>query len=89
MATLGDEESIHRDVRREGKGGDVHEDQRNIMFGGLQRSINSSPPLCKHLLACLLAEAWPSGFGTFVAEHSASDMELAALAAGWSPLNLD
>lgn len=50
-------------------------------FGGLMRGEGETP-VCKHLLACLLAESWKS-FKDFVEERAVEREELSGWAAGW------
>ncbi|KAI4189985.1 MAG: hypothetical protein L6R41_001093 [Letrouitia leprolyta] len=50
-------------------------------FGGLIRG-EGEMPVCKHLLACLLAESW-EGFGRFVEERVMGRDEMGGWAAGW------
>lgn len=50
-------------------------------FGGLSRGIGA-PPVCKHLLACVLAEHCTM-FKGFVEEAEVSDEEIAGWCAGW------
>lgn len=50
-------------------------------FGGLTRG-NGMPPVCKHLLACVLAEHCPM-FRPFAEEKEVSAEEIAGWCAGW------
>ncbi|KAF2016454.1 hypothetical protein BU24DRAFT_422798 [Aaosphaeria arxii CBS 175.79] len=50
-------------------------------FGGMSLG-DGMPPVCKHLLACMLAERCPS-FGAFVETREVSVKEAAGWAAGW------
>ncbi|KAB2579622.1 uncharacterized protein LTHEOB_7101 [Lasiodiplodia theobromae] len=55
-------------------------------FGGLRRGTGETghvPPVCKHLLACLLVERAPGLFAGSVEEKVVSVEEAAAWAAGW------
>ncbi|KAH7046641.1 hypothetical protein B0J12DRAFT_134030 [Macrophomina phaseolina] len=54
-------------------------------FGGLRRGggLGMVPPVCKHLLACLLVERAPALFGECVKERAVGVDEAAAWAAGW------
>jgi hypothetical protein len=57
-----------------------------LWFGGTltRASPGSSPPVCKHLLACVLAASCPTLFGAGVQERSdVSETELAGWCAGW------
>ncbi|KAM0713633.1 hypothetical protein Q7P37_010595 [Cladosporium fusiforme] len=52
-------------------------------FGGLTRAARDGvPPVCKHLLACVVAERW-EGFGALVVERGVGGDEVAGWAAGW------
>lgn len=55
-------------------------------FGGdlTLKSARSSPPVCKHLLACILAVRCPALFGPGVEEHAVSAGELGGWCAGWA-----
>ncbi|KAI4119543.1 MAG: hypothetical protein LQ338_007259 [Usnochroma carphineum] len=53
----------------------------DVRFGGLMRG-EGEMPVCKHLLACLLAESW-RGFGGFVEERVVGREEMGGWAAGW------
>jgi hypothetical protein len=48
--------------------------------GGL--SITNDVPICKHLLACLLAECWEEVFGAYVKERRVSREEAGGICAG-------
>ncbi|KAL8777536.1 MAG: hypothetical protein Q9213_007818 [Squamulea squamosa] len=50
-------------------------------FGGLMRG-EGEIPVCKHLLACYLAESW-KGFEGYVGERIVSREEMSGWAAGW------
>jgi len=52
------------------------------MFGGISLG-DDMPPVCKHLLACVLAERCKGLFGGFVEERDISVEEAAGWAAGW------
>ena len=52
------------------------------IFGGLSLG-DDMPPVCKHLLACVLAERCKGLFGGFVEERDVSVEEAAGWAAGW------
>lgn len=69
----GNEETIHK-----GKG----ENTDAWSFGGVSLG-EEMPPVCKHLLACVLAEKCLGLFGRFVEEKEVSIEEAAAWAAGW------
>lgn len=51
-------------------------------FGGVSLG-NGMPPVCKHLLACVLADKCSGIFGAFVEERHVSVDEAAGWAAGW------
>lgn len=51
------------------------------LFGGLTRGVN--PPICKHLLACLLVEKCKV-FSAFVEDKEVNEQEAAGWAAGWN-----
>lgn len=51
-------------------------------FGGMRLS-QEMPPVCKHLLACVLVERCSSIFGACVEERNVSVAEAAGWAAGW------
>lgn len=52
-------------------------------WGGLMRGERGEEvPLCKHLLACVLAERWEVGRG-MVGERGVGREEMAGWAAGW------
>jgi hypothetical protein len=50
-------------------------------FGGL--SMDKDVPVCKHLLACVMAENWPNVLNRQINEVEVSREEIAGLAAGW------
>ena len=50
-------------------------------FGGLTKG-EGEVPVCKHLLACYLAESW-GGFGGYVEERDVGTEEMSGWAAGW------
>ncbi|EUC44167.1 hypothetical protein COCMIDRAFT_6490 [Bipolaris oryzae ATCC 44560] len=52
------------------------------IFGGITLG-DDMPPVCKHLLACLLAEKCKNLFGQFITEKVVSVDEAAGWAAGW------
>lgn len=52
------------------------------IFGGMSLG-EDMPPVCKHLLACVLAENCSGMFGAFVEQKDVSVQEAAAWAAGW------
>lgn len=52
------------------------------VFGGVSLG-EAMPPVCKHLLACVLAERCEGLFGKFVKERVVSVEEAAGWAAGW------
>lgn len=53
----------------------------NGAFGGMITG-EGEVPVCKHLLACYLAESW-GGFGGCVEERVVSSEEMSGWAAGW------
>ncbi|KAI4202168.1 MAG: hypothetical protein LQ346_002020 [Caloplaca aetnensis] len=66
----------------EGMRGEVVEGMgREDRFGGLMRG-DGGMPVCKHLLACLLAESW-KGFKDYVEERVVEREEMSGWAAGW------
>ncbi|KAK3943562.1 Coproporphyrinogen III oxidase [Diplogelasinospora grovesii] len=53
-------------------------------FGGYTLDVNISgtaPPVCKHLLACLLADRWSAALGRYVVERRVSRVEMAGIVA--------
>lgn len=54
-------------------------------FGGMTlfnaRDHSSVPPVCKHLLACLLADKWTRALGRYVTERMVSKEEMAGIVA--------
>jgi hypothetical protein len=65
---------------------DRNASKENPWFGGslTRAASNSSPPVCKHLLACVLASRCPALFAHGMEERSdISKMELAGRCAGW------
>ena len=52
------------------------------IFGGVSLG-DGMPPVCKHLLACVLVEKCSGIFGAFVEERDVSVEEAAGWAAGW------
>ncbi|PSN67859.1 hypothetical protein BS50DRAFT_633527 [Corynespora cassiicola Philippines] len=52
-------------------------------FGGISIG-EGTPPVCKHLLACVLVERCAGLFGAFVEERNVDVLEAAGWAAGWS-----
>jgi hypothetical protein len=52
------------------------------VFGGVSLG-DGTPPVCKHLLACVLVEKCEGLFGSFVEERVVSVEEAAGWAAGW------
>ena len=56
-------------------------DEAERAFGGLCRG-DGEMPVCKHLLACFLAESW-MGFHRYVEERHVSREEMSGWAAGW------
>jgi hypothetical protein len=66
-------------TRRQSEGG---KGGRTWMFGGISLG-NGMPPICKHLLACVLVERCGRLFGEFVEERHVGVEEAAGWAAGW------
>ena len=65
----------------EGRGGDERlEGGEEWRWGGLM--LEGDVPLCKHLLACVLAERWTVA-GAMVEEREVGREEMAGWAAGW------
>ncbi|KAI4715423.1 hypothetical protein E4T48_08398 [Aureobasidium sp. EXF-10727] len=58
----------------------VEAEEQEWMVGGL--SLGKDVPMCKHLLACVLAER-AAPFGGYVKTREVSVEELAGWAAGW------
>lgn len=52
--------------------------------GGLSRNEDEhgGVPICKHLLACVLAERWEEVFGEYVKERKVSREEAGGICAG-------
>lgn len=57
-------------------------DMSGWIFGGVSLG-EATPPVCKHLLACVLVEHCERLFGAFVQERRVSIHEAAGWAAGW------
>lgn len=72
-----DEDTDH-DAQNEATGTGAKE----WVFGGVSLG-ESMPPVCKHLLACVLAERCKGIFGSCVEERSVSVETAAGWAAGW------
>ncbi|KAK5658602.1 hypothetical protein OQA88_1995 [Cercophora sp. LCS_1] len=66
------------DNRLDGVGGDERERQRGL-FGGLS-TVGEGVPICKHLLACLLAAGWDA-LGGYVVEGRVTREEMAGIVA--------
>jgi len=60
----------------------VKDEGMEWIFGGISLG-DDMPPVCKHLLACVLAERCKGLFGGFVEERDVSVEEAAGWAAGW------
>ncbi|KAK1754335.1 hypothetical protein QBC47DRAFT_383671 [Echria macrotheca] len=54
-------------------------DEEDLEFGGM--SLGAQSPVCKHLLACLLAERWKDALGGYVVERQVSREEMAGIVA--------
>lgn len=79
FASLENNDNV-RESHNHGVGdGNVHIGE---FFGGLLMGEGRDMPVCKHLLACLLAERG-GGFEAFVEEIEVGGDELAGWAAGW------
>ncbi|KAF1938463.1 hypothetical protein EJ02DRAFT_22831 [Clathrospora elynae] len=68
-----------------GQAGNMHEhedDDSRWIFGGISLG-EGMPPVCKHLLACVLVEKCSGVFGGIVEEKNVSVEEAAGWAAGW------
>lgn len=61
---------------------DVTMRDSNWTFGGATLG-SEMPPVCKHLLACVLVERCSGMFGAFVQERKVCVEEVAGWAAGW------
>ncbi|KAL6708359.1 hypothetical protein ACN47E_003283 [Coniothyrium glycines] len=61
---------------------EAHDEDRAWVFGGVSLD-HGIPPVCKHLLACVLGERCSGLFGGYVEERSVSVEEAAGWAAGW------
>ncbi|EDU46858.1 hypothetical protein PtrSN002B_004232 [Pyrenophora tritici-repentis] len=72
------------DTQNEADGSDSTEEAGDTawLFGGISLG-DGMPPICKHLLACVLAERCSGLFGGFVEEKTVSVEEAAGWAAGW------
>lgn len=53
------------------------------VFGGMSLGEDGVPPVCKHLLACVLVDRCKGLFGACVEERRVSVEEAAGWAAGW------
>lgn len=76
------EEVVEEEEEGEDGGGDGG-GLEGFSFGGLRRGSGLVPPVCKHLLACLLVERAPGLFGGCVEERRVGVEEAAAWAAAW------
>jgi hypothetical protein len=63
-------------------GGEIQTEQGAWIFGGVSLG-EGMPPVCKHLLACVLAEQCADLFGRCVEERLVNVEEAAGWAAGW------
>ncbi|KAF1926868.1 uncharacterized protein M421DRAFT_208487 [Didymella exigua CBS 183.55] len=73
--------SVNQDMQDE----NVEEEKRKVaewMFGGVSLG-QEMPPVCKHLLACVLAERCRGVFGECVEEREVGIETAAGWAAGW------
>ncbi|EFQ94841.1 hypothetical protein CFE70_007460 [Pyrenophora teres f. teres 0-1] len=72
------------DTPNQADGSDSMDEARDTdwIFGGISLG-HGMPPICKHLLACVLAERCTSLFGGFVEEKTVHVDEAAGWAAGW------
>ncbi|KAF2129074.1 hypothetical protein P153DRAFT_341551 [Dothidotthia symphoricarpi CBS 119687] len=73
----------HEDtVHGEGYAMDATKRDLTWAFGGATLS-SDMPPVCKHILACVLVEECPKTFGAFAQESTVCVEEAAGWAAGW------
>jgi hypothetical protein len=80
--SFGDDATFHGDENEEM----IEHHDEHWLGGTLTRILtqNSAPPICKHLLACILATRCPGLFGGGLLERVDVDQnELAGWAAGW------
>lgn len=78
--------SFHHDVAAEVGNGDEAESDTEQRAGAWKMggmTLGQGAPVCKHLLACVLAERI-QGLAAFVEERLVSREEMAGLAAGWA-----
>ncbi|OIW25817.1 hypothetical protein CONLIGDRAFT_504570 [Coniochaeta ligniaria NRRL 30616] len=76
------DEDVRRDMDGDVVAGEVGEDDWS--FGGVSldgTGEGGSVPCCKHLLACLLAERWQSGLGSYIEERRVGRNEMAGIVA--------
>ncbi|KAG9194944.1 hypothetical protein G6011_00064 [Alternaria panax] len=74
-----EEEGGGRDRDRDGD----NDNDDAVWFGGTTLSPSTTPPVCKHLLACILVSKLHNLFGGFLVERSVTVEEAAGWAAGW------
>lgn len=73
------ENSLPANRQEEWSFGGMSLDTKN--HGGGEGADSPPPPLCKHLLACLLAERWNEALGRYVVERQVSKEEMAGIVA--------
>ena len=74
------EDEMLLDAEEEDGGNERLEETEDWQWGGWM--VEADVPLCKHLLACVLAEHW-SVSGGMVEEREVGREEMAGWAAGW------
>jgi hypothetical protein len=52
-----------------------------MSLDGIEAGAGEGVPVCKHLLACLLAERWGTALGQYVAEREVVKEEMAGIVA--------
>lgn len=59
------------------------DDGEQLSFGGFSfdDAAQQGVPICKHILACLLAEKWEAALGGYVLERSVTREEMAGIVA--------
>jgi hypothetical protein len=78
----GVESDVGEESSEEGEEGYKAEESRDWVFGGLSRGGEAEAPVCKHLLACILAERCGL-FTEHVQEKRLTEAEADGWAAGW------